>query len=150
MPSLMQRSRVGFKKLEVITDVPDGVRSDDWTDENVNGVEFMGRSRPPPTPGEKGQKRLAAVAIQRWFRKQMLKYSVFGPMIFTKKDGKIAEDAAAECGAVLGGLPGRIKRPTVHRGAGQAGVLLAQTGDKQIELRVLAAFDVVCLLRHLG
>ena len=40
---------------------------------------------------KKAWRRSAAVTVQRWYRKQVLKYSTFGPMIFTKKDGKVAD-----------------------------------------------------------
>ena len=82
---------VGFEKLEVVTERADGVRrgsvglGTDWSDEFA--------MLPPPTPGshERASRRTAAVIVQRWYRKQVLKYATFGPMIFTKKDGKVAD-----------------------------------------------------------
>ena len=71
------RNKLGFAKLEVVTPQSNGVRNSErvWTDEFGNGD----RPYQPPltTPGthEKQRKREAATVVQRWYRKQVLKYS---------------------------------------------------------------------------
>ena len=81
---------VGFRKLEVVPPRADGSRTADetgavgWTD------EWLPR---PFTPGtnERMRRRSGAVTVQRWYRRQVIKYGTFGPMIFTRKDGRIAD-----------------------------------------------------------
>ena len=36
-------------------------------------------------------RKAAALCVQRWYRKQVIKFSTFGPMIFARKDGKISD-----------------------------------------------------------
>ena len=57
-----------------------------WTDESLSHVDL---SR--TLAGERLLRRSAALYIQRWYRRQGLKYGVFGPMIFTCKDGRTAD-----------------------------------------------------------
>ena len=64
-----------------------------WTDEFA---EDYGPNGEPPAalpevPNEFEMRKAAALCVQRWYRKQVLKYGTFGPMIFTRKDGKISD-----------------------------------------------------------
>ena len=61
-----------------------------WTDETVDGTQF----NPYETftaEEERVLRRTAALCVQRWYRRQVLKYETFGPMIFTRKDGRLAD-----------------------------------------------------------
>jgi hypothetical protein len=46
---------------------------------------------PARTDEEQLMRRQCALIVQRWYRRQVLKYATFGPMIFTRRDGKIAD-----------------------------------------------------------
>ena len=67
-----------------------------WTDEDMS-ASFTRDGSPllPPSPArdrhERAARRGAARRIQLWYRRQVLKYATFGPMIFTRRDGKIAD-----------------------------------------------------------
>ena len=64
-----------------------------WTDEFAHNIHEA------PTAADLAQsyederiiRKSAALCVQRWYRKQVLKYSTFGPMIFTSKDGKLSD-----------------------------------------------------------
>ena len=57
-----------------------------WTDESLSAVD-LSRS----LMGERLLRRSAALCVQRWYRKQAVKYRIFGPMIFSCKEGQMAD-----------------------------------------------------------
>jgi hypothetical protein len=75
---------VGFQRLEEAT----RQTSKNWTDE-VD--EDWSKASKTERDKDRAERRGAAIVVQRWYRKQVLKYAIFGPMIFTRKDGKMAD-----------------------------------------------------------
>lgn len=95
------KGRITFSKLSVETppttrrssDDPNKLEDSGWTDEYVDLNASTNSIFGPVTPASqmrRMQKR-SAIMIQRWYRKQVIKYATFGPMIFTRKDGKISD-----------------------------------------------------------
>lgn len=75
----------------------------EFTDEFITGSMSEQGSPTSASPLRSGQEKMArreaATVMQRWYRKQVIKYGTFGPMIFTRKDGKIADYGCARAGA---------------------------------------------------
>ena len=72
-----------------------GRRYKEWTDEGTETDRAMTGSftvgSPTRTSDERLQRRTAAILVQRWYRRQLLKFATFGPIIFTRRDGKLAD-----------------------------------------------------------
>jgi hypothetical protein len=60
----------------------------EWTDEGPQQPSMDAGYSPVD---EKRAKREAAIVVQRWYRRQLLKFATFGPVIFTRRDGKLAD-----------------------------------------------------------
>ena len=60
----------------------------EWTDEGPQQPSMDAGYSPVD---DKRAKREAAIVVQRWYRRQLLKFATFGPVIFTRRDGKLAD-----------------------------------------------------------
>ena len=57
----------------------------------ISGGKAGAGAAADPARTERMMRRDGAIVVQRWYRKQVMKFSVFGPMIFTRKDGGLAD-----------------------------------------------------------
>lgn len=55
------------------------------------GVQRLDALRPTRAGFEPEEKRLAACRIQSWYRQHIAMYTAFGPMMFSCKDGRMAD-----------------------------------------------------------
>ena len=70
-----------------VTDRSKGRQYREWTDEAAVASSSFGMS----PVDEKRHRILHAKKIQRWYRRQLLKFATFGPIIFTRRDGRMAD-----------------------------------------------------------